>query len=219
MAEPKDSEAWPTLSEDDVRAQMTDTASRFVSSVMATAVVDFLQAMHLDNHGIDNGVTKAQVRNFWEFRAGSRLAPSQRETSLQSNTVSHLLDSNLEAAQEFITYHNYDWFDLWSWQNIDNLTERFSEILTQRVTKVKSVAKAPFSITLNDQSVKASQFIVHSIFCSKACSWKQQIIPAPHSRPKRIPRSYRRVKNTPLFADLGRKNTLFSTKIADFEAQ
>ena len=36
--------------------------------------------------------------NMGQFRADSRLAPSQRETSLQSNTVFHWLGANLESA-------------------------------------------------------------------------------------------------------------------------
>ena len=37
----------------------------------------------------------------WHFRADSRLAPSQWETSLQSNAVSHWLGANLETALHF----------------------------------------------------------------------------------------------------------------------
>ena len=37
-------------------------------------------------------------------RADSRLAPSQRETSLQSNAVSHWLDANLESALSTLTH-------------------------------------------------------------------------------------------------------------------
>ena len=38
-------------------------------------------------------------------RADSRLAPSQWETSLQSNAVSHWLGANLESALAYIRYH------------------------------------------------------------------------------------------------------------------
>ena len=38
-----------------------------------------------------------------ELRADSRLAPSQWETPLQSNVVSHWLGANLESALELIT--------------------------------------------------------------------------------------------------------------------
>ena len=41
----------------------------------------------------------------------------------------------------------------------------------------------------------------------------------PHSRPKRIPRSYPSLKNTPFSRILDVRITLFSTEIADFEAQ
>ena len=37
----------------------------------------------------------------YECKADSRPVPSQWETSLQSNAVSHLLDANLESAQEW----------------------------------------------------------------------------------------------------------------------
>ena len=40
-----------------------------------------------------------------------------------------------------------------------------------------------------------------------------------HSRPKRIPRSYQSLKNTPFSWILDEKNTPFSTQIAYFEAQ
>ena len=39
------------------------------------------------------------------------------------------------------------------------------------------------------------------------------------SRPKRIPRSYPSLKNTPFSRILDEENTPFSTEIADFEAQ
>ena len=37
----------------------------------------------------------------WEYRADSRLVPSQWETSLQSNAVSHWLGANLESALDY----------------------------------------------------------------------------------------------------------------------
>ena len=49
------------------------------------------------------------------FRADSRLAPSQWETSLQSNAVSHWLGANLESALGFITHRvsNADRYLMW----------------------------------------------------------------------------------------------------------
>ena len=44
-------------------------------------------------------------------------------------------------------------------------------------------------------------------------------VPAPYSRPKRIPRSYPSLKNTPFSWILGKKTTPLSTEIADFEVQ
>ena len=46
----------------------------------------------------------------WNFKADSRFAPSQWETLLQSNAVSHWLSANLESALEFVsseTVHMY----------------------------------------------------------------------------------------------------------------
>ena len=44
----------------------------------------------------------------WYHRADSRLAPSQWQTSLQSNAVSHCLGANLES----VLYHLIDWLGL-----------------------------------------------------------------------------------------------------------
>ena len=48
-----------------------------------------------------------------------------------------------------------------------------------------------------------------------------RIYPGPPtlSQPKRIPRSYPSLKNTPFSRILDEKNSPFSTEIADFEAQ
>ena len=56
----------------------------------------------------------------WIYRTDSRLAPSEWETSLQSNAVSHWLDANIESA---LIYHNnktsamgpYWIFWCWKW--------------------------------------------------------------------------------------------------------
>ena len=45
------------------------------------------------------------LRDWEKFRADSRLAPSQCETSLQSNAVSHWLGANLESAPKFIPHN------------------------------------------------------------------------------------------------------------------
>ena len=54
---------------------------------------------HWDNHGTNLGLSKCM--------ADSRFAPSQWETSLQSNTVSHWLGAKLGSALKWIT---------WNWQ-------------------------------------------------------------------------------------------------------
>ena len=43
-------------------------------------------------------LSKIRINNGHDNRADSRLAPSQWETSLQGNTVSHWLGTNLESA-------------------------------------------------------------------------------------------------------------------------
>ena len=43
---------------------------------------------------------------FKHYRANSRLALSQWETSLQSNAISHWLDTNLESALHYIIFFN-----------------------------------------------------------------------------------------------------------------
>ena len=50
--------------------------------------------------------TTWEQRDVIHFRADSRLAPSQWETSLQSNAVSHWLDADLESALHFSFYRS-----------------------------------------------------------------------------------------------------------------
>ena len=52
----------------------------------------------------------------WSFRADSRLAPRQWETSLQSNAVSHWLGANLESALSLWQWWLWWWVgEEWSW--------------------------------------------------------------------------------------------------------
>ena len=50
--------------------------------------------------------TKPQPEPMLPYRADSRLAPSQWETSLQSNAISHRLGANLESAPRYIVHEN-----------------------------------------------------------------------------------------------------------------
>ena len=51
----------------------------------------------------------------YRLRADSRLAPSQWETSLQSNAISHWLGANLESALRLHQYHACWWPWLLAW--------------------------------------------------------------------------------------------------------
>ena len=56
---------------------------------------------------------KKGASTFWDY---SRLAPSQWETSLQSNSVCHWLGANLESALIFIEMHTPEWLDNYNFE-------------------------------------------------------------------------------------------------------
>ena len=73
----------------------------FCSNMSGLLINHVISGVGLDGFGLGWGLG---VRLFchWYFRADSMLAPSQWETSLQSNAVSHWLGANLESALYFI---------------------------------------------------------------------------------------------------------------------
>ena len=56
---------------------------------------------HENSHSMSSPIEVKHLPDQGNFRADSRFAPSQWETSLQSNAVSHWLGANLESALQF----------------------------------------------------------------------------------------------------------------------
>ena len=67
-----------------------------------------------DNFPItDKTVVRKSYLENGNFRADSKLAPSQCETSLQSNAVSHWLGAKLESALEFLYWQDITFIFKW----------------------------------------------------------------------------------------------------------
>ena len=77
---------------------------------------------------------------FNKHRADSRLAPSQWETSLQSNAVSHWLGANLESALKHIPSHISIWYKqvnenmmTYLWHQVLELRHSLDEVCSDSV--------------------------------------------------------------------------------------